>query len=150
MPATTCISPRRRTFCPVSTVSTWRCCAPARRSWRRERVGGRTSGSHGTWRTCWAARAFPTASTRGVRSTTTTGRPGARCCRGISPNSCDSGRRGQRFLVRLNSVGRRVVLDVLHIIVGRLACEQQHGGDEQKRRQGEEWDRYESEDVEGR
>src|ERR1700680_2704559 len=149
MQATISLSRRRPTLCPVSTASTWRSCAPARRSWRQERAGGRTSASRGTSRTCSAARAFPTGSTRGGPSTITTGRPGARCCRGISPNWCDSGGRGQRVLGRLNGVGRgRFILDVLLLILGSFACQQQQCGDKEKRRPGKEGDRDESEDVE--
>ena len=56
--------------------------------WPPAPASGRTSASRGARPTCWARRASPTGSTTGARTTTTTGRPGGRCCRRTSNRPC--------------------------------------------------------------
>ena len=77
----TCSSPRPCTSCPG-----WRGRpGPAPRAVRLPAVGigrtGRTSASPGGPPRSSAPRACPTGSTTGAPTTTTTGRPGGRCCR---------------------------------------------------------------------
>ena len=68
------------------------CCGTASSSSPSARAAGRTPANPGAWPTCSAARASPTALTRGATNGTMTGRPGAGCCRIISKHSAVSGR----------------------------------------------------------
>ena len=65
---------------PRRAADPHRSCSPP------ARAAPRTSASRGGWPTHSAPRASPTGSTPGGRAGTTTGRPGARCCRSTWAN----------------------------------------------------------------
>ena len=87
-------------FVPNLGGAAARHAAPAVRASSPTAAGaGRHRRTAGGWPACSGPRACRTASTPGGRSTTTTGRPGGRCCRSISTTW-----RAERRRVRMNVI----------------------------------------------
>src|SRR5207247_1513925 len=78
-------SRRRSTSSRTSgKASSFHCSASASSCFRMDRGDGRIRSSRGGWPGFSAGRGSRTLSINGATSTTTTGRPGAQCCRGSS------------------------------------------------------------------